>query len=151
MNKLLLCASFFFALFIFTATTAAAAPSANWQLAYKDNDISFYFDTNTTKTVGSSDVLSVELKTVIPSDIRQTLIARYKSNYDTSKWQKIQYCIASTIYNQKDKSLLIKNQRFYDASNNLVATISTEDKLTVTPDSVQNKVYSAIFQWLYEN
>lgn len=151
MNKLLLCASFFFALFIFTATTAVAAPSANWQLAYKDNDVSFYFDTNTTKTIGSSDILSVELKTVIPSDIRQTLIARYKSNYDTSKWQQIQYCIASTVYNQKDKSLLIKNQRFYDASNNLVATISTEDKLTVAPDSVQSKVYSAIFEWLYEN
>ena len=81
----------------------------------------------------------------------QELTNKYKASYDTNNWDKIKYSITSTIYNQKDKSLVSKNYRFFDNNNNLIATINDESKTVVSTDSIESKTYTAIFEWLYEN
>jgi hypothetical protein len=133
-------------------TVASAENSAhNWQLAYSDNITAFYFDISTVKTVGSPDVISVDLKMNISKAMLQNLPAEYKDKYDTSTWHKIKYCVSSTVYNRVDRNLITTNLRFYDLNNNLIAAIDNETKRVVSVDSVQTKIYAAIFQWLYEN
>jgi len=136
---------------LFFTVASAADTQSNWQTAYKDNNSTVYFDTNTVKTIGSPDILGVDLKTNLSQIMIQELTNKYKSSYDTNNWDKIKYSITSTIYNQKDKSLVSKNYRFFDNNNNLIATINDESKTVVSTDSIESKTYTAIFEWLYEN
>ena len=136
---------------LFFTVASAADTQSNWQTAYKDNNSTVYFDTNTVKTIGSPDILSVDLKTDLSQIMIQALTNKYKANYDTNNWDKIKYSITTTIYNQKDKSLVSKNYRFFDNNNNLIATINDESKTVVSTDSIESKTYTAIFEWLYEN
>ena len=136
---------------LFFTVASAADTQANWQTAYKDNNSTVYFDTNTVKTIGSPDILGVDLKTNLSQIMIQELTNKYKASYDTNNWDKIKYSITSTIYNQKDKSLVSKNYRFFDNNNNLIATINDESKTVVSTDSIESKTYTAIFEWLYEN
>ena len=136
---------------LFFTVASAADTQSNWQTAYKDNNSTVYFDTNTVKTIGSPDILGVDLKTNLSQIMIQELTNKYKANYDTNNWDKIKYSITTTIYNQKDKSLVSKNYRFFDNNNNLIATINDESKTVVSTDSIESKTYTAIFEWLYEN
>lgn len=136
---------------LFFTVASAADTQSNWQTAYKDNNSTVYFDTNTVKTIGSPDILGVDLKTNLSQIMIQELTNKYKASYDTNNWDKIKYSITSTIYNQKDKSLVSKNYRFFDNNNNLIATINDESKTVVNTDSIESKTYTAIFEWLYEN
>ena len=136
---------------LFFTVASAADTQSNWQTAYKDNNSTVYFDTNTVKTIGSPDILGVDLKTNLSQILIQELTNKYKASYDTTNWDKIKYSITSTIYNQKDKSLVSKNYRFFDNNNNLIATINDESKTVVSTDSIESKTYTAIFEWLYEN
>ena len=136
---------------LFFTVASAADTQSNWQTAYKDNNSTVYFDTNTVKTIGSPDILGVDLKTNLSQIMIQELTNKYKASYDTNNWDKIKYSITSTIYNQKDKSLVSKNYRFFDNNNNLIATINDESKTVVSTDSIESKTYTAIFEWLYEN
>ena len=136
---------------LFFTVASAADTQSNWQTAYKDNTATVYFDTNTVKTIGSPDILGVDLKTNLSQIMIQELTNKYKASYDTNNWDKIKYSITSTIYNQKDKSLVSKNYRFFDNNNNLIATINDESKTVVSTDSIESKTYTAIFEWLYEN
>ena len=136
---------------LFFTVASAADTQSNWQTAYKDNNSTVYFDTNTVKTIGSPDILGVDLKTNLSQIMIQELTNKYKANYDTNNWDKIKYSITTTIYNQKDKSLVSKNHRFFDNNNNLIATINDESKTVVSTDSIESKTYTAIFEWLYEN
>jgi hypothetical protein len=136
---------------LFFTTVSAADTQLNWQTAYKDNTFTVYFDTNTVKTIGSPDILGVDLKTDLSQTMIQEIITKYKASYDTANWNKIKYSITYTVYNQKDKTLLSKNYRFFDGDNNLVATINDENKSVVKANSMQSKTYAAIFEWLYEN
>jgi hypothetical protein len=136
---------------MFCTVASAETSTQTWQLAYKDNITAFYFDTNTARTVGSSDVISADLKMDISKAMLEELTSKYKGKYDTSTWSKIKYSVASTVYNEVDKTFITENHRFYDSNNNLITTINDGTKSVVSSDSVQNKVYAAIFQWLYEN
>ncbi|SEJ00677.1 hypothetical protein SAMN05660742_102249 [Propionispira arboris] len=136
---------------LFFTTASAADTQSNWQTAYKDNDATVYFDTNTVKTIGSPDILSVDLKTDLSQTMLQEIMTKYKASYDTANWNKIKYSVIYTVYNQKDKTLLSKNYRFFDGDNNLIATINDENKSVVSANSIQSKTYAAIFEWLYEN
>ena len=136
---------------LFFTVASAADTQSNWQTAYKDNNSTVYFDTNTVKTIGSPDILGVDLKTNLSQIMIQELTNKYKASYDTNNWDKIKYSITSTIYNQKDKSLVSKNYRFFDNNNNLIATINDESKTVVSTDSIESKTYAVIFEWLYEN
>ena len=136
---------------LFFTVASAADTQSNWQTAYKDNNSTVYFDTNTVKTIGSPDILGVDLKTNLSQIMIQELTNKYKASYDTNNWDKIKYSITTTIYNQKDKSLVSKNHRFFDNNNNLIATINDESKTVVSTDSIESKTYTAIFEWLYEN
>jgi len=147
-RKLLLITCLFM---LFFTTASAADTQSNWQTAYKDNTATVYFDTNTVKTIGSPDILGVDLKTDVSQAMIQEIITKYKASYDTANWNKIKYSITYTVYNQKDKTLLSKNYRFFDGDNNLVATINDENKSVVNANSIQSKTYAAIFEWLYEN
>ncbi|WP_019552731.1 hypothetical protein [Propionispira raffinosivorans] len=147
-RKLLLITCLFM---LFFTTASAADTQSNWQTAYKDNDATVYFDTNTVKTIGSPDILGVDLKTDLSQTMLQEIIAKYKASYDTANWNKIKYSVIYTVYNQKDKTLLSKNYRFFDGDNNLIATINDENKSVVNANSIQSKTYAAIFEWLYEN
>ena len=138
-------------LMLFFTTASAADTQSNWQTAYKDNTATVYFDTNTVKTIGSPDILGVDLKTDVSQAMIQEIITKYKASYDTANWNKIKYSVIYTVYNQKDKTLLSKNYRFFDGDNNLVATINDENKSVVNANSIQSKTYAAIFEWLYEN
>jgi len=138
-------------LMLFFTTASAADTQSNWQTAYKDNTATVYFDTNTVKTIGSPDILGVDLKTDVSQTMIQEIITKYKASYDTANWNKIKYSVIYTVYNQKDKTLLSKNYRFFDGDNNLVATINDENKSVVNANSMQSKTYAAIFEWLYEN
>ena len=140
-----------FMLLMFCSVASAENSAQNWQLAYKDNIAAFYFDTNTVKTVGSSDVISSDLRMDISPAMLQELTTKYKDRYDTSTWNKIKYSVSSTVYNQVNKTLITRNHRFYDSNNNLITTIDDENKSVVSSDSVQSKVYAAVSQWLYEN
>ena len=152
MKAKLLCTITLFSFLIFSSIAAAAAPTeSNWQIAYKDNANAFFFDTSTVKNLGSSYIVRADLKTEISASALQSLIEKYKDQYDVSTWNQIKYIISTTDYNAKDGTLLTKNHRFYDEKNMLVVTIAEESKTTVPADSVQSKVYDAIFQWLYEN
>ncbi|MFA6848897.1 MAG: hypothetical protein WCS30_00955 [Selenomonadaceae bacterium] len=134
------------------SSAAFAAPSpSNWELAYKDSNTAFYFDTNSVRTVGSDDVITAELKTEMSPDMVKLLIEKCKDQYDTSNWTEIKYMVSSTKYNQKDRTLLTKNHRCYDVNHNLLGTITDEDKSTVPAGSVQSKIYDTIFDWLYAN
>jgi len=133
---------------LFFTVASAADTQSNWQTA---NNSTVYFDTNTVKTIGSPDILGVDLKTNLSQIMIQELTNKYKASYDTNNWDKIKYSITSTIYNQKDKSLVSKNYRFFDNNNNLIATINDESKTVVSTDSIESKTYTAIFEWLYEN
>lgn len=147
-RKLLLITCLFM---LFFTTASAADTQSNWQTAYKDNTATVYFDTNTVKTIGSPDILGVDLKTDVSQTMIQEIITKYKASYDTANWNKIKYSVIYTVYNQKDKTLLSKNYRFFDGDNNLVATINDENKSVVNANSMQSKTYAAIFEWLYEN
>lgn len=147
-RKLLLITCLFM---LFFTTASAADTQSNWQTAYKDNDATVYFDTNTVKTIGSPDILGVDLKTDLSQTMLQEIITQYKASYDTANWNKIKYSVIYTVYNQKDKTLLSKNYRFFDGDNNLIATINDENKSVVNANSIQSKTYAAIFEWLYEN
>ena len=147
-RKLLLITCLFM---LFFTTASAADTQSNWQTAYKDNTATVYFDTNTVKTIGSPDILGVDLKTDVSQAMIQEIITKYKASYDTANWNKIKYSVIYTVYNQKDKTLLSKNYRFFDGDNNLVATINDENKSVVNANSMQSKTYAAIFEWLYEN
>ena len=147
-RKLLLITCLFM---LFFTTASAADTQSNWQTAYKDNTATVYFDTNTVKTIGSPDILGVDLKTDVSQAMIQEIITKYKASYDTANWNKIKYSVIYTVYNQKDKTLLSKNYRFFDGDNNLVATINDENKSVVNANSIQSKTYAAIFEWLYEN
>jgi hypothetical protein len=136
---------------LFFTTVSAADTQSNWQTAYKDNIATVYFDTNTVKTIGSPDILGVDLKTDVSQTMIQEIITQYKASYDTANWNKIKYSVIYTVYNQKDKTLVSKNHRFFDSNNNLIASINDESKSIVSPDSMQSKTYAAIFEWLYEN
>ena len=136
---------------LFFTVASATDTQSNWQPAYKDNNCTVYFDTNTVKTIGSPDILGVDLKTDVSQAMIQEIITKYKASYDTANWNKIKYSITYTVYNQKDKTLLSKNYRFFDGDNNLVATINDENKSVVNANSIQSKTYAAIFEWLYEN
>jgi len=139
-------------LFILFFTTASAADTqSNWQVAYKDNNDTFYFDTNTVKTIGSPDIIGTDLKEDLSQTMIQEIITKYKASYDTGNWNKIKYSITSTVYNQKDKTLVAKNHRFFDSNNNLIVTINDESQTVVSTDSIESKTYAAIFEWLYEN
>lgn len=147
-RKLLLITCLFM---LFFTTASAADTQSNWQTAYKDNDATVYFDTNTVKTIGSPDILGVDLKTDLSQTMLQEIITKYKASYDTANWNKIKYNVIYTVYNQKDKTMLSKNYRFFDGDNNLIATINDENKSVVNANSIQSKTYAAIFEWLYEN
>lgn len=136
---------------LFCTIVTAENIQPNWQLAYKNNVTSFYFDTNTVKTVGSPDILNADLKTELSKIAIQELADRYKDKYDTTNWNKIRYEITSTVYNQTNKTVVSRNHRFFDSSNNLVVAIDNEEKVIVSTDSTESKIYTAIFEWLYEN
>ncbi len=142
-----------FVLAFMLCCTIVAAQNAqpNWQLAYKNDVTSFYFDTNTVKTIGSSDIINADLKVEVSKTRLQELIGKYKDSYDTTSWNKITYSISATVYNQATKTVISKNYRFFDSNNNLVVTIPDEEKGVVSADSVESKIYAAIFEWLYEN
>ena len=142
----------FMLVFILFCTIASAETAqSNWQLAYKNDITSFYFDTNTVKTTGSSDIINADLKVEVSKTRLQDLMDKYKDIHDTTNWSKIKYNISSTVYNQATKTVISKNNRFFDSSNNLVTTIPDEEKRVVSADSVESKIYAAIFEWLYEN
>jgi hypothetical protein len=136
---------------LFCTIVAAENTPSNWQLAYKNDVTSFYFDTNTVKTIGSSDIINADLKMEVSKTRVQELTDKYKDSYDTASWSKIKYSISSTVYNQATKTVISKNHRFFDSNNNLVTTIPDEEKRVVSADSVENKIYAAAFEWLYEN
>lgn len=141
----------FVALMIYSSAAFAAPSPSNWKLAYKDSSAAFYFDTNSVRTVDSDDVITAELKTEMSPDMVKLLIEKCKDQYDTSNWTEIKYMVSSTKYNQKDRTLLTKNHRCYDAKDNLLGTITDEDKSSVSVGSVQSKIYDTIFDWLYAN
>jgi hypothetical protein len=141
----------FVALMLCSSATFAAPSPSNWKLAYKDSIAAFYFDTNSVRTVDSDDVITAELKTEMSPDMVKLLIEKSKDQYDTSNWTEIKYMISSTKYNQKDRTLITKNHRCYDSKDNLLGTITDEDKSTVPAGSVQSKIYDVIFDWLYAN
>ena len=147
-RKLLLMTCLFM---LFFTVASATDTQSNWQPAYKDNNCTVYFDTNTVKTIGSPDILGVDLKTDVSQTMIQEITNKYKTNYDTANWNKIKYSITYTVYNQKDKTLVSKNHRFFDSNNNLIASINDESKTVVSTDSSESKTYAAIFEWLYEN
>lgn len=147
-RKLLLITCLFM---LFFTTASAADTQSNWQIAYKDNNSTVYFDTNTVKTIGSPNIIGADLKADLSQSMIQDLITKYKASYDTTNWNKIKYSITSTVYNKGDKTLLSKNYRFFDSDNNLIAAINDEGKSVVSADSIQSKTYAAIFEWLYEN
>ncbi len=147
-RKLLLMTCLFM---LFFTVASATDTQSNWQTAYKDNNCTVYFDTNTVKTIGSPDILGVDLKTDVSQTMIQEITNKYKTNYDTANWNKIKYSITYTVYNQKDKTLVSKNHRFFDSNNNLIASINDESKTVVSTDSSESKTYAAIFEWLYEN
>lgn len=138
-------------LLLFCTIATAESIQSNWQLAYKNNVTSFYFDTNTVKTVGSPDILNADLKMELSKITIQELADKYKDKYDTANWNKIRYEITSTVYNQTSKTVVSRNHRFFDSSNNLVVAIDSEEKAIVSTDSTESKIYTAIFEWLYEN
>ena len=142
-----------FALVFMLFCTIASAETAqpNWQLAYKNDVTSFYFDTNTVKTIGSSDIINTDLKSEVSKTKLQELTNKYKDSYDTTNWNKIKYSISSTVYNQVTKTIISKNNRFFDSNNNLIVTIPDEEKRVVSGDSLESKIYAAVFEWLYEN
>jgi hypothetical protein len=142
---------FVLAFMLFCTIVAAQNAQPNWQLAYKNDVTSFYFDTNTVKTIGSSDIINADLKVEVSKTRLQELIGKYKDSYNTTSWNKITYSISTTVYNQATKTVISKNYRFFDSNNNLVATIPDEEKRVVSADSVESKIYAAIFEWLYEN
>lgn len=136
---------------LFCTIASAETAQSNWQLAYKNDVTSFYFDTNTVKTIGSSDIINADIKVEVSKTRVQELMDKYKDSYDTASWSKIKYSISSTVYNQATKTVISKNYRFFDSNNNLVITIPDEKKRVVSADSVENKIYAVIFEWLYEN
>lgn len=142
---------FTFMILLFCTIVTAEDVQSNWQLAYKNNEASFYFDTNTVRTVGSPDILNADLKTEFSKDTVQKLTDKYKDKYDTTNWNKIRYEITSTVYNQTNKTVVSRNHRFFDSSNNLVVAIDNEEKVIVSTDSTESKIYTVIFEWLYEN
>lgn len=142
---------FTFILLLFCTIATAENVQPNWQLAYKDDVTSFYFDTDTVKTVGSPDILNADLKIELSKIAIQKLTDKYKDKYNTTNWNKIKYEITSTVYNQTSKTIVSKNHRFFDSSNNLVIAIDNEEKVGVIADSTESKIYTTIFQWLYEN
>lgn len=147
-RKLLLMTCLFM---LFFTVASATDTQSNWQTAYKDNNCTVYFDTNTVKTIGSPDILGVDLKTDVSQTMIQEITNKYKTNYDTANWNKIKYSVTYTVYNQKDKTLVSKNHRFFDSNNNLIASINDESKTVVSTDSSESKTYATIFEWLYEN
>ena len=136
---------------LFCTIASAETAQSNWQLAYKNDVTSFYFDTSTVKTIGSSDIINTDLKSEVSKTKLQELTNKYKDSYDTTNWNKIKYSISSTVYNQVTKTILSKNNRFFDSNNNLIVTIPDEEKRVVSGDSVESKIYAAVFEWLYEN
>ncbi|MBP2633536.1 MAG: hypothetical protein H6Q70_4164 [Firmicutes bacterium] len=142
---------FMFLLMLSCTIVAAESVQPNWQLAYKNDATSFYFDTNTVKTIGSSDIINADLKTEVSKSRLQELTDKYKDSYDTTNWNKIKYSISSTVYNQATRTVTLKNYRFFDSNDNLIITIPAEEKRVVSADSVESKIYAAIFEWLYEN
>ncbi|MBP2632997.1 MAG: hypothetical protein H6Q70_3625 [Firmicutes bacterium] len=136
---------------LFCTIVTAESIQQNWQLAYKNDVTSFYFDTNTVKTVDSPDILNADLKIELSKIATQELANKYKDKYDTKNWNKIKYEITSTVYNQTSKTAVSKNHRFFDSSNNLIVAIDTEEKVVVPANSTESKIYTAIFEWLYEN
>ncbi|MGL5271603.1 MAG: hypothetical protein ACRC7I_13955 [Selenomonadaceae bacterium] len=145
------CISFLCSLLLLMAVAFAETPPGNWQVAYKDNISAFYFDTDSVRTVGSSDILIAELKTEMSPDMVQVLIEKCGEQYDTSSWGNIKYMVSSTKCNLKEKTLSSKNHRLYDAKGNLIGILPDEDVSSVPDGSVKSKVYMAISQWLYEN
>lgn len=143
--------AFVLVLMLFCTIVAAESVQPNWQLAYKNDVSSFYFDTNTVKTIGSSDIINADLKSEVSKVKLQELTDKYKDSYDTVNWNKIKYNISSTVYNQATKTVISKNNRFLDSNNNLIVTISDEEKRVVSTDSLESKIYATIFEWLYEN
>jgi len=104
-----------------------------------------------TTTDEDDNVIGVKLKTVLSAALLQELIDAYKDQYDTTTWDRINYCTSYNIYNRTDNSLLTKNLCFFDANNNLVLTINKETKSIVSTNSVQKKIYDNIFSWMDEN
>jgi len=136
---------------LFCTIASAETAQSNWQLAYKNDVTSFYFDTSTVKTIGSSDIINTDLKSEVSKTKLLELTDKYKDSYDTTNWNKIKYSISSTVYNQVTKTIISKNNRFFDSNNNLIVTIPDEEKRVVSGDSIEIKIYAAVFEWLYEN
>lgn len=135
-----------------TATNTVAASTTTTATTTSSTSAAKAASTTIDKTTDEDDnVIGVKLKTVLSAALLQELIDAYKDQYDTTTWDRINYCTSYNIYNRTDNSLLTKNLCFFDANNNLVLTINKETKSIVSTNSVQKKIYDNIFSWMDEN
>jgi hypothetical protein len=136
---------------IFLSGSLALAAAVNWQAACTDENGSYFFDTNSVRTIGSSDVIRAQLKTDISEAGQQALIAHYADRQDTSSWHTAACVTATAIFNRQNHTATISSIRIYDKSNTLLAALTDEETLDMTTGSLPEKLSAQLAQWLYEN